>query len=427
MKINRKINSNDLLYTFLILFFVFSVAPVIIRMITGQSIFIEGVNFFFSGIYSPDTFMDFFNPLLMSTADNPYDYVELGAIYPPICYMIYDWLMSFIVIDRATIFTGGDIRANQYALIICGITTILCLLVLVYYLTKRLNCSKLIKFFVAMSIMFSYPIIYLVERNNILLFALSLIAVFFEYVDSPKAIMREIAIICLAIAAAVKIYPAIFGALLIFRDKDLKNKLNIGLIIRCTVYGVAFFVLPFFYYDGLNTVSAFIENMKHGIEVTGPSYLSVYMRIDLSSVIFTFTNSLLGLNLTVDNILLISKYISFTLSIMFLLGIAIFKENWKKILCCALICICLPSFAYCYASSIMIFPFFALIWDKRNITYSKIIYFMMIAGILIPIFGINSSFCQNVIICIIYISVVADIIVCITKRVFVLKDRKVKA
>lgn len=65
--------------------------------------------------------------------------------------------------------------------------------------------------------------------------------------------LRELALICLACAAAMKLYPALFG-LLLLSDKKYKEA------VRAVIYGIVLLVVPFFFMGGVGQIPQMLKN-----------------------------------------------------------------------------------------------------------------------------------------------------------------------
>lgn len=87
--------------------------------------------------------------------------------------------------------------------------------------------------------LFSFGVLNAVDRGNIILLAAGLSLFFVMYHRSKRAWVRELALVALAVAAGLKIYPAFLGVMLL-RNRDFKAA------IRTVFYGIAALVLPAF-------------------------------------------------------------------------------------------------------------------------------------------------------------------------------------
>ena len=89
---------------------------------------------------------------------------------------------------------------------------------------------------------FSYGVLYGLERGNILLLCWPLMAFFILYRNSENPLLRELACLALAIAAGFKLYPAFLGVLLL-RDK------NYLAAVRTVLYGIVCLCFPLFLFN----------------------------------------------------------------------------------------------------------------------------------------------------------------------------------
>lgn len=90
--------------------------------------------------------------------------------------------------------------------------------------------------------------------------------------NSDKTLIKHLSFICLLIAAAFKIYPTIFGFLLL-KEKRWKDA------VICIAYGVSIFILPIVFLGGFSKFPLFINNILNATKFEG---LSHSRRIQLS-------------------------------------------------------------------------------------------------------------------------------------------------
>lgn len=314
----------------------------------------DGHSFYSQFYYDKnDYFMDFFNPIKFAASDNPYQFKEMGAIYPPIAYVIFNTLGRYLPgIENLTAF---EIRSTQFGMIEYIIFILVCLCSLFYLMNKHLCSNEYRKLFFLGALLFSAPMLYLIERGNILLLVVVLILFYTLYSDSKNAGLKEAAIICLALAASIKIYPAVLGLILISRRQYI-------LAARCTLYGVIFFCFPFLLYGGLPAFFTFISNLQYGIADTFFKDISIYTRVDLATVLglpyFLFKGDFAGIDF-------IAKIISIPLSVQFAVGSFVFSEKWKKVLCLTCVMLVFPPFSYAYCIVLYLIPIFLFLTEKH--------------------------------------------------------------
>ena len=208
--------------------------------------------------YGSDYFNDFYNS--MCDAGTKGVYAEKGVIYPPLSSLFF-YLISkmvpnmYVMLDfetgeRHQIYTSG---LCQIIFLLFIVVTVLALGMLFYDILQR-TASKIGSFLTSFFLMMSFPILYCIQRGNVALLAMLLTAFFVFYKNSDNKVLREISYIALAVAAGFKIFPALFGLLLIF-DKKYKEA------ARLVVYGLLAFFVPFAFYGGFEGISIFIKNI----------------------------------------------------------------------------------------------------------------------------------------------------------------------
>lgn len=199
-------------------------------------------------------FCDFYVPLKTVVCDGvPMDsyYAQTGDIYPAAAIFFFRFMALFIPEDYRVYSTQFKMSVPTFVwLIFC----VFCLFALYCFLVRRANCGKYRKM-LCLGLFCSAPFLFMIERGNVLLFCLVCTAIFLLYYDSDSRFLREFALIALAIAAAIKIYPAIFGLMLV-REKRFAQA------ARCVVYGFTLFFVPFLFLDGADSFLLFVKNLK---------------------------------------------------------------------------------------------------------------------------------------------------------------------
>lgn len=217
--------------------------------------------FFFYDV--TDTGMDFFHSIEYMRGRMPYG--QFDTLYPPLAnlffYVLYllvpktqsaTWTESFISSLNMK-GTERDLRLQQATMMLFIVFVIVVVLGIVS-MTERLTRScggrkKLLAF----CAVFSYGVLYGLERGNILLLCWPLMAFFILHRNSKKPLLRELACLALAVAAGLKLYPAFLGILL------LKDK-NYIAAIRTVIYGIVCFIFPlFFFNEGLYGLTLWIR------------------------------------------------------------------------------------------------------------------------------------------------------------------------
>lgn len=105
----------------------------------------------------------------------------------------------------------------------------------------------------ALALLLCGPYLFLYSRANNVLMILPFLAFFVLYYDSGHKVLREAAMIFLALAVAIKIYPVFYMLLLVKKDSWKK-------CVRQLIYIAFFFFTPFLAY-GRGSIMDFIANL----------------------------------------------------------------------------------------------------------------------------------------------------------------------
>ena len=195
-----------------------------------------------------DAFMDLFNS--MQYGCKPY---KKGVIYPPLANLLYLFLSTFFskkALKSGTVFVRDSHMGLTMIALYITVTTIL----LMYTIAKNKKGTIDEKFAFGITMVFSMPFIFQVERANIVLLCALFIAAFLGGYQSEKQWVRQLSYISLAIAVGLKIYPVFFGFLLL-RERRWKDA------IVCVIYGLLIFFMPFLVFGGFQNVGLMIENI----------------------------------------------------------------------------------------------------------------------------------------------------------------------
>ncbi len=192
-----------------------------------------------------DFFMDFFNSI-RDAAQGSGVYTERGVIYPPMANLIY------LILSRFTPNSYNDTSFTERyewveyispMMLVLIYTAAFALIFFFLVYTGLQNGSRLKKAAFAFFAFFSVPMLYMTERGNMVMFCMISLLIYAMTYHSESKAYREIGLVALAFAFSLKLYPVVFGWLLI-ADKRWKDAL------RCAIYGLLMLVLPSFFFGG---------------------------------------------------------------------------------------------------------------------------------------------------------------------------------
>lgn len=201
-----------------------------------------------------DLFMDFFNSV-RDAAQGEGVYVDRHVIYPPMANLLYLVCSRFVPeryadSDFQSRYSWVDYPEAIFFIVLFTLVTILALFLLVYETVKgRRRTRALFAFFAVVNV----PLLYMVERGNMMLLCLVALLVYFATYNSENKVYREIGLIALAFSFSLKLYPVIFGWFLLVDKRFMEG-------FRCFIYGMLMLFVPSFWFGG---PSCFVQIFKN--------------------------------------------------------------------------------------------------------------------------------------------------------------------
>lgn len=337
------------------LFYIISFASLVVCIIMG--VLSNGVTVSNLLFNKDDVFMDFFNSVVDCSGDA---YGESGVIYPPLVVLFYKFCSMFFNIDSMK---ASEVRETSLGMIIFVCFTIVSYILFAKLIYKYKNGSFANKSLFAFFTLFSFPMIYLIERGNIIVLVLPLLLYFVNEYDSDVKYKRHLAYICLAISVAIKIYPVFFGLLLLKKKKNFKN------ILLCIFYGAVFFFVPFIFVGGFSQLGVLIHNILYTSSMFGSKGFGFKVSISNTFSLFGHVFNHIRLFETAGNVFLIIT----VLAGLFLILFNKWNEDWKIYAVISLIIILVPGFSYIYSVAYMIIPLLFFL-NKKEIKWIDYIY-----------------------------------------------------
>ena len=289
-------------------------------------------SYFFAN--SKGAFMDHFSMLFAVKDGNPY---RVDVIYPAMCFIILKISDLFLPQSTQRLEMSSELREDSVAVSTFLFFILFCVVAIFLLLKKgignRFRDSKIAL------LVFTGPLLYAIQRGNIIVLAFCLVLVYFNYYDSDDKKMRYLAYVSLALAASIKVYPAVFGFMTV-RKKRYKEAIGMAVV------GFMVFAIPFFAYGGMSAVVAFIDGMARANESMTAQGLGSNISLDN---IRRFINVMLGVNIPSSTIALIAINL---LLIVFALKS---KRDWNAWFLLAVVCAWYPVFSYTYVL-LMFYP-----------------------------------------------------------------------
>lgn len=311
-------------------------------------------------------FMDFFNHIAYARDLYSTYSTTFHACFPPLAYLFYHLLS--LLLPEDTYVVSHALEIGNYGLFAYFLFVIVALL-LIYYLIKKV-CPKLSdenRLCIMLAFILSYStLIGCIERgNNILYVATCLLAAIYLK-DSDSRYKRELALIFIAIAAALKVYPAVFGILYLY-EKRIKEA------FRLILYGILFFFIPFLWVGGFEGIRLFFANQ-------------IELQLDLGEGNFQCIGELLGMFTQNRGVILT---ISLLCMGLFLFLAKLQVTPWKRYLLLVACMVFVPLWSGAYTLTYFVIPLlFFLNYTKENSnrmdSYYGLVFGMLFSLAIIP-------------------------------------------
>ena len=232
-----------------------------------------------------DLFMDYFNSL-RDAAQGARVYTERRVIYPPMANLIFLVFSRFVPSAYLDTPFGARHTWRQYPTAILSLVLFLAIPLLMTALIQNAERRRLgLPRRALVPLLFNLPLLFLIERGNILLLTLPALLFFLYYYNSPRTHVRELSYLSLAFAISLKLYPVL--ALLF-----LLAQRRFAATCRVLLYSALMLLLPSLAFGGPRAFGVLLANVLSfaaNAEGTAPTLL-VYLP-------FLFSVSLFALSL----------------------------------------------------------------------------------------------------------------------------------
>ncbi|MFZ4701606.1 MAG: glycosyltransferase family 87 protein [Candidatus Methylumidiphilus sp.] len=308
-------------------------------------------------------FSDFYDCIVMSRGGHPY---LLGSSYPALPNLIFAFFAKLIP-DTTILRAGHDAVDLRAALVSFMIYCIIVLPALVILIFQNKEGGDIEKFVMVLLLLLSAPFLFLFERGNILLVSLVTLMAFLFWKNSERPWIRELAYISLAISAGIKLYPAIFGLLLVYDRKY-------SAALRCMIYGVILFIVPFYVYGGITGIDEFLVNLSASSASNSASFGFSVNASNTSRVFAKLAGGGWRLAGYVPYLILCASIVSFFM----------IKTEWKRITLLATVAILVPEGNGLYVLVLMAVPLILFLDAKAERTAIDWVYLLCFILIFIP-------------------------------------------
>ncbi len=355
---------------------------------------------FFHNGTATDLFMDFFNTIRDSAADNVY--TERNNMYPPLCILLFRLFSK--IINPELVGSGFNqrklLQSDVASIMLYFVFVIICLLAMIrivesYANNKSQGKMTLYASIISFLMIVSYPVVYCIERGNIVILAVVFSTFFLLFKDSENKVIRELSYISLALSAGIKLYPAIFGLTLIIEKKYKEAG-------RLILYGIIAVVFPLVFFIDFSSDAASISTQVFTALNINPTLLTSSTE-ESSSLIFKFINNLISFTNAKSNVnlscvsihnlvilifgnddILVQIVTIFTELIALLMAFTS-KKEWQKIFFLTYLILNISSASSSYSLSLLIAAFIIFLFNTKSYNKRDWVYVVCFALLLVPL------------------------------------------
>lgn len=386
IRLNRKNKYSLTFFAALIILGLTLIACVVFLLVTKGSIK-DGIDF--TSYYA---LSDMGQLLGYALAENPYT-EGYSTMYLPLCFLLIKPFAlicagrnEFSVISEIDVdspqkyqqilqYNYGVLHTPQFWIAAVSFYLIfitLCGIVL-YKIVKWENRNNFILFYLA--VVMSGPFAFGIFRGTNLFQGLLFVLLFLWLYRSPVKWQREIALVCLATAGVLKLYPLLFGALLLKEKRFFES-------VRVAVYFFILAILPFAFYENpLSTMKAYLINIvdfaNSSDRINDTSSLSVYSFFTFIFSVFRIEGTSFARFFCIG-----ATVLTFALSVTVAIGSKSALKRFTAI-CCGIIAV--PQVSYFYVLIFTVIPLFALIEEWNGLTVKeKVLYALFYIACILP-------------------------------------------
>ena len=370
-----KMKSLDLqklfIFIFSIILFSFGVTLVFNCVKVSKTLFFIGGH---------DIFMDYFNISANIINFDPYNNVSpfFPANYPALPYFL---MLPFSIINSIDNYISKPFymqyfpdlvpRVQSFIMPFAIISFILYISLSIYFIVKLinkyLNFDKKTNRIIITLLFFSYPLLFAIERANVMIWSFVFLLFFICYYDSDNKKLKELSLFFLALATGIKFYNAIY-IILVFKK---------GKILPCLKFLLYFLIcslLPFFAFNGgLANIPLCLQNFDNALN-------NVHLFYEYSFLGHNYSLNSIAVLLGITNnyCFLPVKISTYFLLILGSLTSLVFKQEWKTLFLLTSITVLFPIISYGYIMLLFILPLCSLLKSNEKNIISYISFACMI-------------------------------------------------
>jgi hypothetical protein len=312
-----------------------------------------------------DLFGDFFDVLRHLADRDPY--TNLSSYLPLVCMMLY----PFSILDDYSHMTLVQAWGSKIGMVSAFLFIFFSCCTLLFTLYKLTDSKKHNILFVAL-LSLSGVFLFSIERANTIILTAGFLSLFLLYHNSDNKILRLTGLVFLCLATVFKVYPVLFG-LILLKQKRYKD------ILFCIVTTFLLTFVPFlFFKHGFNNVGQLFNNLS--------TYGNLYAAMSDGMSIQSLTNMIIKLGfLPLDKTQIFHLSYGVTLIIVLFTLFIFFKtkDNLVELFLITCMVIMLPTNSPLY-TGLYFFPIILIFLNKDQFVKLDYLYAFLFIVFLNP-------------------------------------------
>lgn len=377
-------NTSGLLKFFIIFFLCSLFVCAVMAAVSGGD---SWKKMLFHNGHATDLFMDFFNSLRDAGAKDVY--TARNNIYPPLCLLVFK-ILGYLIPDALIDLPNKQrtmLQLDESCMMVYFIFAVICILSMTTIINAYVNKlnwknnrdGKTYHQILSFLMIISYPVMYCIERGNIIILSMIFTMFFVFFRDSENAIIKELSYISLALAAGIKLYPAVFGILLLL-EKKYKDA------FRLIAYGIICVVVPFIFFIDFDSktlsvpiLTAAINSNRNLVIGLGGSESPLANIIENLLSFATKKKSRLNFSsVSIQNFIFIfdadnstlAKIVCYITEAIAFVALFFTKKKWQQIFLVSYLMLNIPSASSSYALTFLLIPFIMFLYDDQGNGYA---------------------------------------------------------
>lgn len=375
----NKINSLDLFLMISLGFTTLYLLVLIIGKGLGAEWLVMENNFDYS-------FTDHFRHIAFASDMKHFYFNTYDATFPAFAYLLY-YLLWRINPNSWDVSQWRECKDYQYNILVYVMLVLVVMLLfklIVDHLLKDITAEKRYLFVLAVAL--SAPMMSgAIERGNISFLTAIMVLAAMYLKDSEKPALRELALLLIAMAAGLKVYPAIMGTVYV-AEKRYKEA------CRLLGYGILVFFVPFAFCGGLAGLKQYFTIL---FAFEGQGYRSW---TNIRNYLL-FVSDLMGLYEKSGSFVRVFQLLENIYLLVCVISVFKVKSNWKRALYTAGVMAIYVPYSYRYTAVYMIIPLVLFLQESMkeipNISYGKLYTVLFALTFTVPVYGMLTSLDAN--------------------------------